>query len=167
MVIGTIVVIFGAMGIVGGLCGAVSPMIMKAITSAVPAGQEAIGSLEVMKRWSEWIVGNSLLRTALGTLLLAAGIGLLKQRSWARLTCLTWACARVAFAPVEAYVGHLMQVESLDQMARQGPSPPAAVMGVAFALGAFIGLAWAWALPVFMLVWLSRRKIREEVAGWR
>jgi hypothetical protein len=141
-------------------------MVMAAVRSAVPAGRETIGTLEVMGRWSEWIVSSSLLRTALATLLLATGIGLLKRRSWARPIGRAWAAARIVVAPVEAYVGHLMQMESLDWMVQHGPSPPPAVMGIAFVAGAFVGLAWAWALPVFMLVWLSRRKIREELAGW-
>jgi len=28
------------------------------------------------------------------------------------------------------------------------------------------GLAWGWALPVFLLIWLSRGKIKNDVAGW-
>ena len=30
----------------------------------------------------------------------------------------------------------------------------------------FVGLAWVMVLPIFMLIWFIRPKIRKEVAGW-
>jgi len=32
--------------------------------------------------------------------------------------------------------------------------------------GAAVGLAWGAALPVFMLVWLARDRIRRHTAKW-
>jgi hypothetical protein len=34
------------------------------------------------------------------------------------------------------------------------------------AVGSCFAIAFGWALPVFMLIWFSRSKIRSEVRGW-
>ena len=32
--------------------------------------------------------------------------------------------------------------------------------------GAIVSLLFYWALPVFVLIWFSRSRIRAETAGW-
>jgi hypothetical protein len=36
-------------------------------------------------------------------------------------------------------------------------------MGV---IGTILGIAWGCALPIFMIVWFTRSKVRAEVSTW-
>jgi hypothetical protein len=34
-------------------------------------------------------------------------------------------------------------------------------------IGAVFGLAWGWAYPIFLLIWLHRPVIKQETATWQ
>jgi len=58
-------------------------------------------------------------------------------------------------------------------MLEEDPNAPAAMLGVFGTVMAIIGpmilvfaIVWGWALPIFMLIWFSRRKIKAEIAQW-
>jgi len=33
-------------------------------------------------------------------------------------------------------------------------------------VGAVIGIAWGWCLPIFMIIWFMRPKVRRDIATW-
>ena len=84
-----------------------------------------------------------------------------------------WSIGKILYAVPAAIIGYLMNVamfEAMQEAAGSSPAPmPAGFFGVLQKLGAagaVLGLLWFWALPVFLLVWFSRSRIRDEVAGW-
>jgi hypothetical protein len=67
-----------------------------------------------------------------------------------------------------------MSAQMQEEFAKQQPqgvSPMStAAFESAFKIGivfSFIfGVAWGWALPIVILVWFARRRIRDEMATW-
>jgi hypothetical protein len=52
----------------------------------------------------------------------------------------------------------------------QAAAPPACIFSMSRAFGGFgvvTHLAFAWAVPIFVLIWFSRRKITREINTWR
>jgi len=170
-VIGVIAIVLGALGALGGLWGAISPWFTDLIAARLPEAQRE--TLEITQKWRGWTISVSLVSLALAILLLVAGIGLVKRRSRARQTCTTWAVLRMPFVVVSTGVGYRIAQETLEVTARHSTSAPGmapltaqhfAELGTMFGLA--LGLLWGLALPVFLLIWFARRKVRDEVAGW-
>ncbi len=167
-VIGIIAIVLGILGILGGLWGMVAPFVIGAFSSVLPSGADA-GTVNQIQGWRWWLVGNSLAATGIAVVLLRAGIGLAKRRPWARTTALTWAWLRICLVLAVSAVSAIMQHSVMTSLAQQDPT--IAGMGSAFATGMglltlCVSVLWGWAFPVFMLIWLYRRKIRAEMAGW-
>ena len=174
MVVGVIAIIFGAMGALGGCFGAISPLFFRVIAAAVPEDQPT--GLEFMADWTAWIVLVSGLGLVIALLLLVGGIGVVGRHAWGPKTCLVWAGVKMIFVVFNSVVGYFVQqaqFEAMQEMMAQDPNTPAnmpgmmgAIMPALAALGAVIGFIWGWALPLFMLIWFSRGRIRTEVAEW-
>ncbi len=168
-IIGVIAIVLGAGGALIGCFGALSPFFLDAMMSAMPpqAGQQAIQ--DVAKDWMAWTIPIALVSVVLALLLLIGGIGLLKRRPWASKTCVAWAIIRILLVAVNSGVGYVIQQKTWDIMSQQDPNLsalPAGFTGGILAATVVFNLLWGWALPVFMLIWFSRRKIKDEVVGW-
>ncbi len=173
-VIGILAIIFGAFAVLGGCGGIVSPWFMSAIVEAMP--EDHTMGMEAMVEWGHWMIGSSLVGLGLGVLLLLGGVSLMQRRPRGRTMCLTWALLRMPVVGLGLVVGYLMQQDQLmamQEMFASDPSVPAAMsamfgrfMQAGVLAGSVIGLLWGWALPVFMLIWFSRGKIKTEVAAW-
>ncbi|MBI4579084.1 MAG: hypothetical protein HY718_05235 [Planctomycetes bacterium] len=98
-------------------------------------------------------------------LLLVGGVGLVGRRRWGASAAKVWAVLRMLFVLVGLAVGWQMQQASFSAMSSSGRMGGAeqVVMGLSLVLG----LVWAWALPVIMLIWLSRAKIKADIARWK
>ncbi len=173
-VIGVLAIIFGALEVLGGCVGIVSPWFMSAMAAALPE-EQSLG-MAAMVEWGRWMVAGSLAGLGLGVLLLLGGVSLMQRRPRGRTMCLTWAALRMPVVVFGLVVGYLMQQDHLvamQEMFASDPNVPAAMsamfgrfMQVAAVLASVIGLLWGWALPVFMLIWFSRGKIKTDVAAW-
>ena len=173
-VIGVLAIIFGALEVLGGCVGIVSPWVMSAMVEVLPEGQSM--GMAAMVEWGRWMVASSLAGLGIGVLLLLGGVSLMQRRPRGRTLCLTWALLRMPAVVLGLVVGYLMQRDQLvamQEMFASDPSVPAAMsamfgrfMQAGVLVGSVIGLLWGWALPVFMLIWFSRGKIKTEVASW-
>ena len=167
--IGTIAIVFGILGALGGCLGLVMGPVMKALFEVMPTQQAA--GMSWMSEWQWWMLTGSLLGLTLGVLLLVGGLGLQSRRGWGRRVCLGWAGLKVLLVVVNAIIQFQM---ALDQAEAMKNDPNVQAMPAQFAIimesfgmiGVIVGVIWGWALPVFLLVWLSRRKIRAEVQSW-
>jgi hypothetical protein len=165
-VIGVIAIVFGSLGALGGAWGAFSPLLLRLMASVIPDDQAA--SLEVMRESASSIVVLSVAALVLGVLLLAGGVGLCRRRSWGPKVCLIWAGLKLLHVVFNSVWGYMIQQAQFQQLVNE-PNMPAAFGGMMQVIGAFtivLGIVWGWALPLFMLVWLTRKSIRAEVAGW-
>lgn len=180
MVIGIISIVIG----VGGLFmyGCFSPVAIFG-TLAMRDKMEAAGAtapgLEMQKDMFDAIeaylpltLANYAVYAVLGVLLLVTGVAMIRRRPVARPLALNWAWLKIVASGFGAVVGWITQKANVQAIASpDGTGAMSAGMGSmmeAFAIAAVVGtLLFALALPVFMLVWFTRRTIREEVRGWR
>ncbi|MCH8881719.1 MAG: hypothetical protein IID34_17775 [Planctomycetes bacterium] len=172
-VIGTIAIVFGSGGILVGLWGAASPFGMRLFEWAMEQSQpSAVVDRQVaaMQAWLPWTVGSSLLAVAIAILLLLGGVRLTKRKRSSMRLLKFWAVMQIPVVVIVTIAEMLMQ-ERLFEIMGQSPGGIPMPFGGGFAdlmlvVGLVFGLAWGWALPVFLLIWLTRGKIKNEVAGW-
>jgi hypothetical protein len=166
-VLGVIAIVFGALGLLKGIWGLLSPLFLDAMADMMPS--ESAASFEVMEEWASYFAAMYTATILVGGVLLAAGIGLVKRLQWGVTAVWLWVFVRIVVAVGEAVLGSQAQHEQFTAMAQQDPSLQGMGSGFASGMTAFtfvFTLLWGCALPVFMLIWFSRKKIKAEVTGW-
>lgn len=162
-VIGIVSIAFAGLGILGGFCGLVVALIMPRI---MPPNQATAAG--VPPDWMPWMAVMWLVGISLTVVLLIVGIGLLQRRAWSARLCPWWAAVYIVYAVISSIVNFFMQQDQFAEMSQT--TQPASIppgFGKTVASFSFVfGLVWACALPVFMLIWFSRAKIKDEVASW-
>ncbi len=171
-VLGIVAIVFGSLGVLGGCMGLLFPILQSVFEDAVSkgGGPDIFGT---MQGWQGWTLAGSVLGMVISVLLIVEGIGLLRRRPWSIRLGYCWAVLKITFVLVNSIVGYFIQRDiqqaMFQEFANQGtPMPPIGpgffeIMG---AFGIVVGIVWGWALPVFLIVWFSRSKIRAEVADW-
>ena len=171
MVIGVIAIIFGSLATLGGCFGLVSSLFLDQFMSLVPQGEaeEMTSALDGLK---PALIISGALTMVLAIVLLIGGIGLLRRRAWGRSTCLTWAVLKIVLVvggSVLSYIVQQAQFQAMAEDPNMAGSMPGflpALMQAMGVVGLVVGVLWGWALPIFMLIWFSRRKIKVETAQW-
>jgi len=168
-IIGVIAIVFGILGIlVYGVCGIVGQFFGGQFMSMMntPDADAQIAAMEQYK----WLnVGVGLLQAILAVLLLVAGIAMTRRRANCRSMAMMWACAKILIVALGSAVGFFAQQAQFEAIAQQQATVPPGMQqmqGGMLIVGVAFGVAWGWALPIFMLIWLNRQKVRDEVAGW-
>ena len=167
IVVGIIAIVLAVLDLLGSCGGIVTPFFADAIKEMAPAGQPT--GMEFMQQNMAWTVGQALLSMGAAVLLLVAAIGLMKRRAWAVQPCLVWAILKIVLVLIGVVTGYAIAQETFESVAQQTPGMPGMSSGLfkSFAvIGMCFGLVFGLALPVFMLIWFSRAKIKAEVAGW-
>lgn len=163
------------------LCGSIvypfMPQLIKMLPH-VPGQDKAIvdAQASAMGKYMLYGLASSVAATAVAIMLLSGGIGLLKRRPWSVKTLNVWAILRMAVAIGQTIVGLIINAETKMILAGAAAGPGGAshassgVQSFAMSIGpvgALIGLAWACALPVFILIWFRRAAISAQIAAWR
>ncbi len=174
MVIGVIAIILGSLATLQGCMGLGWPALAGLFTSALP--EEQAGMMDATKSLTPLMMISAGLTMAIAIVLLIGGIGLTKRNPRSPKTCKIWAGLKMVLVVYGSIVGYLVQqaqMEAMQRMLEEDPNAPAAIVGFFGTLMAIIGpvilvfaIVWGWALPIFMLIWFSRRKIKAEVAQW-
>jgi hypothetical protein len=185
-VVGIIVVVIASLGIMQyGLCAPIGLLAASLMGSAFESIAESqpntglegtVAQMEALQDYTLVNLASNGAALVLSIMLLIGGIGLLRRRPWARRGLLAWAVLRMIHALPAVYIGYMMhrvQFDAMKDAAASGTAgagqPPMVILDLASAfgvVGVVIGLVFAWALPVFMLIWLSRWRIRDEMATW-
>ncbi|MHC4946862.1 MAG: hypothetical protein ACYTG1_01175 [Planctomycetota bacterium] len=181
-VLGVIGIVFGALGMVGGFLYAVIFACVDWLTATLaemlknsPRADVQLAQLEAMARHDTIGIVSSLVWGVLGCLLLAAGIAVMRRRAWGATGLVAWSILKMAHGLFSAWFGYIMTIDQFTAMeqaaaASSAPGPPPGMFGLMARMGGVVvvfQLLWLWALPVFLLVWLSRRTIREQVRNWK
>lgn len=165
--IGVISVVFGIGGILGAAWAMIAPFVMPAFMRSIgpnPGTDAAYRMMEETATWTAIAAGISLLCAAL---LLAGGVGILRHRRWAPALCRVWAVVRMVSVLIATVVGYYIQRDMFDDMQqRQGANMMVTSMQNMQLAGMCFGILWGWALPIFMLIWFGRGKVKADVAGW-
>lgn len=164
-VIGIIATIFGAGGLLLSVWGMASPFLMDRWMTGMQ--DPRMSQMMSVPQWRTYTVVSSALSLGAAALLLGAGIGILQRRRWASRTSTTWAIVKMAVVLVGTALGYMTMQAQLGAMNAAAPtSMPAGVTTGMVAGGMCFGIVWGWALPIFVLIWFSRSRIKAEVATW-
>jgi hypothetical protein len=175
--LGIVGIIFGAGAALMGLFGLIMVPIQKKILGAagvmdgVSPGHMFIQNYVVLP-----------LAIALGGLLLAGSIQLLRRRPVAKTLILTWAALKIILiigsAPSSYAVGKGAMQAQTAQMEQTASSSkmPQAEKQIISSMGGFMDsmiivsvifqILWGCAFPIFQLIWFNRKKIRLQVQAW-
>jgi len=93
------------------------------------------------------------------------GVMLLKRRRAGRALHMAY----VMMGIVLAIAGSVVTLMMMDHMPATPNAPPQAhaIQQITTVIGFVVGLAFALAYPVFLLIWFSRAKVRQHVQTWR
>jgi hypothetical protein len=177
-VIGIVAIVVGAIGLVQygcfGLIGQVIGQI--ALETMRESGFDdamTAAPMEAQRKYMVPSILSTLAHAGLAALLLAAGIGLTRRRRWSVRAVRLWSVLRIILAvPAVGLQWLLMreQFQAISTMTVSGQQPmPAMLMPLMQGIGYAVlplGLLWASALPVFMLIWLSLGRARQEWTTW-
>lgn len=177
-VIGIIMIVLGSLGVAMYACGGVFTVLMPALMgAAASSGAQSdpilAAQTDVTQRYLVWNLVNSIVLLALGIMLLTAGIGLLRRRAWSVGLGRGWAIGRIAWTIPATYMGYRVAIETFAAMEKASqesgqPMPPffGVMMQGGSIVGSAVGAIFVCALPVFVLIWFARGRVRSEVATW-
>ncbi len=173
-VIGVIAIILGSLATLGGCMSLGSSAMFGLFASAMP--EEQAEMMDAAKTFAPLTMISAGLTMPIAIVLLIGGIGLTKRSPRSPKTCKIWAGLKmllVVYSSIVTFLSTQAQMEAMQRMLEEDPNAPAAMVGFFGTLMAIIGplilvfaIVWGWALPIFMLIWFSRRKIKAEVAQW-
>ena len=158
-VIGTLLCIFGGLGLLQRLAGTV----MMAIMPALPMPPE------LQQTGTFWIVGLllSIVGLPISVVHLIAGIQTLRRKPSARKWVVIFAVYAVLLVIPNSIYQYLSFQQQMQQLQQSSQQAPPAMMGQGFsAVMTILTIAITLAWPGFLLYWYSRRVIREEVDSW-
>lgn len=171
--LGIICIVLGALGIIQGCFGVLSLFVADWFTTLVSQQQaEMMDSVESLQ---PLLIISGVISFALAATLLAAGIGVVLRKLWSRKTVLIWSGTKMAFVVANSILNYMVQKAQFEEMQEMMANDPNAAAAMSFFgqimmwIGMFfivIMIIWGWALPVFTLIWFSRKKVRREVASW-
>jgi len=176
VVLGIIAGVFGLLGFFSNMLGAISPLIMRGLMPSIAgemsgeAEETVRATMEITRTWSSWSIGFGLIGVIVSGMLLVGGIMLLMRRAAAVPLLKAWAVARIVTAIVGAYVGLVIQRQVFEAlrstMGAEMNHVPAGLIGAATAFGTIYGVVFGCALPVIVLIWFARQKVKDEVDAW-
>jgi hypothetical protein len=172
--IGIVAIIFGAFGLVAGIGGiAAKAMVRASLSSQLKSGPEATQQIDAfLEKWSTFMIGGGLVIAVLAIILLGGGIFTLKKRLVGPRMLVIWSVLKILFGTGYAIMGQSMQKDQFaimfgphSQMGEMGDQISAFVQASARA-GIVFNILWTSILPVFLLIWFSRKKIKSNIAHW-
>lgn len=159
----TSVTVFGILNIVFGTFGLLCTPISLAMILGMPvAGNPVLRVIHGNELYRLWTIGGSLLGIVAAAVLLAAGIGLLQLRPWARLTSIGLAIynlvAGVLNIGMSVFVFMpLVQGVKMGSGAEQAAALGALIGGIAGGVGgSCVGMIY----PILLLIFMTRPSVK-------
>lgn len=178
MVVGVVCIVFGALGALGGVWGVASQLMV--LMGTIPVQTYGTGPTPdltaTIKQMAAPQIAAEAVKLLLGVLLILIGAAVTKRKPIARPAAIWWSLAKVIAAVVSTAIGVWAQYIIMDQVQQAMLADPNApqqlrtvlpmVMFGTAGMIALMQLIWQWALPIFLLIWFTRPKVRTEVARW-
>jgi hypothetical protein len=170
------------LGIVAMIFGGCAAIISVVNAVVVHSGMQKM-LLEKQPATKEFLEDNALMakvlvpggQCVLGIACFLGGLFLLQRKPFGRTLSLGWAAAKVAFAAAITPFIHaqtkasMVDAAEIVKSAMKGSPEAADVPQLTQAvelITPIFSFFWAAAFPLFLGIWLNRRKIRTEVASW-
>jgi hypothetical protein len=155
----TSVTLFGVLNIVFAALGVFGLMVSIALFFApVGSNNPVIKIMHENPAYAAWLKIGALLGILSCAALLAAGIGLLRLKSWARTLSLAYAIYSIAFGILGMVVNFIFLVRPMLDQARQEQGTQAAG-AIGGAIGASIGGCFGLIYPVLLLIFMLLPKV--------
>jgi len=164
-VFGVIGIIMSCIGLLGGICGVGMaiwwPKYVDWVAS-MGTPQDQIDLMNASRPPMAWTAGSSVLSVCLVLVLLTGSIRLLKRRPSGVKRLLIWAWINIPWTVVGVLVGIMIQPQIPQTTQTQNPISPEMGAMIGMSCGPIFGLT----LPIIMILWFSRAKIKEEIGTW-
>ncbi len=164
--IGVLGIVLASLGLVGGCCGLLTPVFWSTMVDFMNSSgnvpEQQIQAMQAAKPPTGWSVGAGLIGLVLATLLMIGSIKVIRRRAEGVTLCKIWAWVAIPWSVLAFIVNMYIQMQIPQEAQQMGAAGQ--VAGLAF--GACMTLVFGIGIPIFMLAWFSRQKIRDEIAGW-
>lgn len=151
--------VFGILNIVFALFGVFGAIATVGLFSVTDASSNPVVRIMLENpNYAAWLKLTIPLGLVASALLLAAGIGLLLLKSWARKLSIAYAIFAILFGILGTVVNYLYLVRPLLEEAQrsQGPEAAGAIGG---AIGGIIGGCLGLVYPILLMIFMTRPKI--------
>lgn len=172
-VLGIICIVFGAGAALMSVISTVGQKTMSKFTEQQleVTGQDPAAYAALMEEWSGKLMALGGATALVALVLAAGGVLLLLKKRKAATALKVWAGLKIALVlitiPVTAgFQKANMEVAFGGAMAGEGAEIAASATRVGLVVTIAFGVIWGLILPVFNLIWFSRKKIKEQVAFW-
>jgi hypothetical protein len=175
-VLGLVAALFGLAGFLNNLLSVASPFFMEWFMRRLPGelsaeAEEGVrAATEIMGAFRGWTIGFGLVSAVVSALLLVGGIMLLFRRAAAARLLRSWAIVRMVMVALGAIVSWRIQQYTFaalnETLGAEMDQVPTGLIAVTTGVGMTFGIIFGWALPVIVLIWFARQKIKDEVDGW-
>ena len=172
MPIGTVTIILGVLGVLwGGI--RIAQAYMGDLGSPATGEEFDAEALEaVVEKWQPVAVLTGAIYIPVGLILLAGGILLLKRRPLCVPVIRVWAILKLVSIGVNGYFQFLIASDQMAVMFSEGAlgSDLPVVKSISDATVVVVlvlSIIWMSLLPVFLLYWFARARIRTEIATWK
>jgi hypothetical protein len=156
--------VWGAMGVAVNFCAGSMPWLIpwweQLARSARPGAAAAPAS-----GWSRMylLLPNSAVGAALSMFLIVGCLGVLRRMPAGPARLRRWATIALCWLPISMAVGLMC---APDTTFAYGPGTPQAAARFGQAFGFLIGVVCGAVPPAFVLFWLSRPRVKAEIARW-
>ena len=153
-VLGVLNIVFGALGFVA--------IIFTAVSLMMPAGHtnnpvfEIIRNSPVLATWMKISLPLGFLSCVVS---IAAGIGLLKLKGWARTLSIIYAIYSIVVIVLGTAINAIFLMRPLMEQASQKQGPEAAVL-IGGAIGGTFGSCFGMIYPVLLLIFMFRPNVK-------
>lgn len=161
----TVVTVFGILNIVFaafGLFGALASVMLFA-AAGTNSNNPVVQIIQNNPGYATWLKFSIVMGVVVCAVLLAAGIGLLKLKPWARTISIIYAIYAIVMVFVGGAVNYFFLVQPMLQQSQHqhGPEAAGAVGG---AVGGMFGSCFGLIYPVLLLIFMMRANV---VAAFR
>lgn len=180
-ILGTFGIVYGVLGILSGMYYGFTGVMYLFITDPMmyqPGMNDGVDSeamAEAFELMGAASLAGGIVSLALGVLMLVAGVGVVRRRTWG-VRCMWWWswCRVLGFVSVGAAYGvayaSMMSAMMEPMQAQGGQAPPAGMAeGMTALMVVFMllfGAVWYLGEPIFIWVWFTRKRVKEEIAKW-
>jgi hypothetical protein len=157
-VFGVLNIVFAAFGIFGVLAS-----VMLFAAAGTNSNNPVIQVIHDSPGYAAWMKICIVLGLGVSGALLAAGIGLLQLKPWARMLSIAYGIYAIIMIPVSTVVNYFFLFQPMLEQAHQksGPEAAAAIIG---AVGGTFGSCFGMIYPVLLLIFMMRANV---VAAFR
>jgi hypothetical protein len=156
----TAVTVFGVLNLVfGGLGLLCTPISLIMLFYQAQQGNPMSRILDENAAYRVYLIAAAVAGVLAALVLIAAGIGLLQMKSWARLTSIGYAIFGIVTGVVAIIVNVVFIFGPMMTQARDGgPEAAAAIGGL---VGGMAGGCFGLVYPILLLIFMTRPKIRN------